>query len=437
MDATHTGHRSFFLVLVVFLVNAFLAISAISGLLSLVDDAVLNSPMDGAMFALRTQFGVLAFVLSLLALAAVILVPHLPRLVLLPPVLVFIWQVFGAPGIEWSISDRKTWVTLDALALGSVAFAFLLNRMTTGHWFLAASRLPFRDGLVFRTLVTMPIAAIAVAVVAVGAVLAAVPVFIEQQSHGYLHFASKGLEVRETILRKGDATVHLVGMVHIGEPAFYRNLYDSIPQDALILAEGVTDKAGRMKAKPSYENAARGLGLESQGEFQRLLAGSKHPVEPATPLAATPAPKSGPTVVFADIDVADLSPTTLKFLEQVGTIFQSPTLSGAISRYFEVATKFKEDEINNVMEEIVKKRNNKVLSEFDRYSGQYKNIYIPWGALHMPDLEDKLKQRGFQIESQRMLAIARYQTIIDALTGQKMKSESSIAPLGLASVATR
>ena len=424
MTESDIGRRSFFLMSVVFLVNAFLALNALGAIIGLIDDAVLLSPMDGPFFGLRTQIGMFAFVLTLFTLVFLVLVPHLPKLVLLPPVLVSVWQSFGAPGLEWSIADRASWVLLDAIYVASTALAFAINKVSSGHWFLAASRLPHKENLVVRTLVAMPIAAVVVAVVAIGAVVAVVPMFIEQQSRGYLQFAAQGLEVRETVMRKGEQTVHLVGMVHIGEPSFYRDLYASIPGDALILAEGVTDREGRMKARPTYENAARGLGLESQGEFQSLLSNSNRlpsandPAAPVDPNKPAQPLKPGPTVHFADIDIADLSPATLRFLEEVGTIFQSPNFSEAMQRYIAVTSKFTEDEIQAVMKEIIEKRNQKALAEFDKYVGQYKKIYLPWGALHMPDFEDKMKERGYRIESQRMLPIARYQTIIDALSGR-------------------
>jgi hypothetical protein len=426
MDTTHAERRSVFLVLVAFLMNAFLVVGTANAGLSLLDDLFLKSDLDSDLFEARGGLGALTLVMTLLALAVIILVPHLPKIVLLPPLLVAIWQVFGSPGMAWSASDRESWIALDAIALASFAWSYGTNRILTGHWFLAASRFPFRSNLTVRTLLATPLAALAIAIVAVGALLAAVPVFIEQQSGGYLHFASNGLEVRETVLRKGKASVHLVGMVHIGEPSFYRGLFASIPHEALILAEGVTDREGRMKAKPTYENAARGLGLESQGEFQQLLAGSKQlPISQSPPqqIITPSAAKLGPFVVFADIDVSELSPTTLNFLEQVGTIFQSPSLDEAMRRYFEVATKFTEDEIKLVMEEIVQKRNQKVLSEFDKYASQYMQIYLPWGALHMPDLQAKMIERGFRVESQRMLPIARYQTIIDGLK-QRLTDQS-------------
>lgn len=427
MDEDFETPRSIFLRFVVFLMNTFLVVAAAGALLGLVDNLVLKSAMTSEVYGLEAQLGLLSMVLLLVAIASLILVPHLPKMVLLPPVLVLLWQVLGAPGFAWSMTDHASMAKLDGIALASVALAFIINRLSTGHWFLAASRLPFRENLVTRTIIAMPLAAIAVVFVGVAALLTAIPTFIEQQSRGYLHFASEGLEVRDATLIKGDHVVHLVGMVHIGEPVFYRTLFASIPPEALILAEGVTDREGRMKAKPSYDNAARGLGLESQSEFQVLLAGANRveeppatvpaPVTPATPpaqpAAASPA---APHVLFADIDVADLSPATLRFLEAVGTVFQAPNLSEALQRYVEISSKFTDKEVSGVMEEIVQKRNQKVLAAFDKYEPQYRIIYLPWGALHMPDLEDKLVARGYKVQGAKMLPIARYDTIVKALT---------------------
>lgn len=423
--------------LVVFLANAFLLVTMANATVALIDDTLIKSAIESPVFGFRTQLSALNLVLALLALASVILVPHLPKITMLPPLLVLMWQLVGAPGISWTLSDHASMATLDAILLGATAFGFVANKLTYGSWLITASSLPYHERLLRRTLIAAPLAAIALVVVSVVALLSAVPIFIEQQSRGYVHFASNGLEVRETIMRKGDRVVHLVGMVHIGEPAFYQNLFASIPPDALILAEGVTDREGKMKARPSYENAARGLGLESQVEFQRLLAGGKK-VEPAHSVAA-PAPTSNapaiptatassPYVVFADVDVSDLSPSTLRFLEAAGTIFQSASLGEAMQRYIDLTGKFSEAEIKAVMDEIILKRNQKALSEFDRHEQQFKEIYLPWGALHMPDFEDKLKERGYSIASSRMIPIARYQTILNGILGQRVSSAPSPAP---------
>lgn len=427
MTDLDTPQSRYGLPLFVALANAFLFISALSAATGLLDSIVLKSSMDSAFFLFRIQLGGLAAVLTMLTLAQIVLVPQLPKLTLLPPLLAALWQLAGAPGISWSLSDHASLARLDGIMLGATAAGMLMNKLNLGTWFIRTIDLPVHERLFTRTLIAGPIAALLLVVVGVVALVAAIPTYIEQESRGYLHFASKGLEVRETVMRKGDSEVRLVGMVHIGEPEFYRQLYAGIPPQALILAEGVTDRENRMKAKPSYDNAARGLGLQSQGEFQSLLAGSN--IVEAAPPAAPPAPGTPPavatpalpvvagkpSVVFADVDVSELSPETLSFIEAAGSIFQSATLSEAAGKYMEITGRFTEPQIRAVMEELVKKRNAHALAALDRHVARFNLIYLPWGALHMPDFEDRLVARGYRVVSSRMIPIAKYETIMNGL----------------------
>jgi hypothetical protein len=410
------------------LANAFLFVAALNAAVGLLDNLVLKSAMDSSFFMFRLQLGGLAAVLTLLTLAQIILVPQLPKLTLLPPLLVALWQLAGAPGLSWSLSDHASLARLDGIMLGVTGFGLLMNKLNLGSWFIRTIDLPVRERLFIRTLIAGPIAALLLVFVGVGVLLMAIPTYVEQESRGYLHFAANGLEVRETVMRKGESEVRLVGMVHIGEPEFYRQLYAGIPPQALILAEGVTDRDNRMKAKPSYDNAARGLGLQSQGEFQSLLAGSNileaapaAPPAPGTPPAAVtpalPVVAGKPSVVFADVDVSELSPETLAFIEAAGSIFQSPTLSEAVGKYIDVTGRFTEPQIRAVMEELVKKRNAHALAAMDRHAARFNLIYLPWGALHMPDFEDRLVARGYRVVSSRMIPIAKYETIMNGLMG--------------------
>lgn len=420
--------RRYGLPIFVALANAFLFVMAANAAVSLMDNLVLKSSMESAFFLFRLQLSGLAVVLTLLALVQIILVPQLPKLTLLPPLLVGLWQLAGSPGMTWSLSDHASLARLDGIMLGATAAGLLMNKLNLGTWFIRTIDLPVHERLFTRTLIAGPIAALLLVVVGVVALLAAIPTYIEQESRGYLHFAADGLEVRETVMKKGDNEVRLVGMVHIGEPEFYRQLYASIPPHALILAEGVTDRENRMKAKPSYDNAARGLGLQSQGEFQSLLAGSNileagpavSPAIGAPPAAAPviPAAPGKPHVVFADVDVSELSPATLSFIQAAGSIFQSASLTQAMEKYMALTGRFTEAEIRSVMEELVKKRNEHALAAFDRHEARFKLIYLPWGALHMPDFEDRLVKRGYRPVSSRMIPIARYETIMNGILGR-------------------
>lgn len=415
-DQPATGRR-IALSIPVFIANAFLLVTLASAALGIVDGLLLKSTLDSSIFGVRMQLSGLASTLGFLVLAALILVPHLPRFTLLPPVLALLWQLAGAPGVTWSISDPSSLVPLEAVSLAAVILGLLMNRLSYGTLLIHTADLPYHERLAMRTLIAAPIAALVLIIVPVVAVVAAIPVMIEQQTGGYLKFGREGLEVRQTIMSKGTSEIHLVGMVHIGEPQFYRDLYKSIPTGALVLAEGVTDRQGVMKTSPNYENAARGLGLESQDEFQQLLRDSNRLDLPPPPVGA-PAPAVDPAkpfVVFADMDISDLTPDTRKFIEAVGGVFRSASLDEALQKYMAVTQAFTQGQMMKAMDELIIARNRKALESFDRYEPRFSVIYLPWGAGHMPDFEKQLKARGYAVKSTQTRRIARYETIIQAM----------------------
>ena len=432
MNDHPANERRLALSIPVFVANAFLVITMASSTLGVLDGLFIKSGMDSALMGVRMQLSGLSTALGFLVLAALILVPHLPKLTLLPAVLVMLWQLAGAPGVAWSLSDPSTLVPLEAASLVAVLFGFVMNRLSTGSTLIRTADLPYHDRLVTRTLIAAPIAALMLLIVPVVAVIVAIPVTIEQQTGGYLKLGREGLEIRQTIMTKGTSQVRLVGMVHIGEPQFYRDLYKSIPPTALVLAEGVSDRAKVMKTSPNYENAARGLGLESQGEFQALLAASNRLDTPRDPAAPPPAiDPTKPFVVFADADISDLSPATRKFIEAAGSIFQSKSLEDALQKYMTVAQSFSQAEVMAAMDELIVGRNKKALAAFDQYGGQYAVVYIPWGAAHMPDFEKQLKARGYVVKSSELRQIARYETILEALSPAKpaVSAPAATAPV--------
>jgi hypothetical protein len=83
------------------------------------------------------------------------------------------------------------------------------------------------------------------------------------------------------------------------------------------------------------------------------------------------------------------------------------------------------------MDELIVGRNKKALAAFDQYGGQYAVVYIPWGAAHMPDFEKQLKARGYVVKSSELRQIARYETILEALSPTKpaVSAPVSTAPV--------
>ena len=86
-----------------------------------------------------------------------------------------------------------------------------------------------------------------------------------------------------------------------------------------------------------------------------------------------------------------------------------------MTRLNAIGDQFTEADLTGVFDDILAKRNTRLLAEFDKRIGEYETIVVPWGAQHMPGLEAAVRQRGFHVESQRMLPLAQYQTIIDRL----------------------
>lgn len=408
------ARRNWFLVFVVFLANAFLVTFGIEELISLLNGLAFKGAPSAALSGIAASFGTLAILLWLLMILGLILVPQLPKSVLLPPILAIAWQFAGAPPIKWSMSDPSTWAPINAVGLASVALALLGSKISYGTWFLRAGPLPHKENLVRRTLLALPVALIVVVVGLAGLLSFGVKTVVEQSTGGYLRLGASGIEVQQAVFRKGDQEVHLVGVVHFAEGSFYRNLYAAIPAHAVILAEGVTDREGKMKGGFSYNNVAKTLGLDSQDVFEEMLAPEAQQPS-ATGAQPVAAPPKKPTVIRADIDVSELSPVTLRFLERVGNVYASKSNEELLRKVNAISAEFTEADMKIVMDDILAKRDAKVLAELDKQLQTFKVAYIPWGAQHMPGLEKGLIDRGFKVESRRMLPLARYQTVLDAL----------------------
>lgn len=349
-------------------------------------------------------YSVLAFALPMLV--ALVFVPHLPKRIFLPPVL----YVFWANIYPWPLLVVRTSAVADLLfnmlQLSVFAVALFQVWRRTGRLRLRASDLPVKRHLVRRTFIafgaTFCAALVAVPVLA-GFVIAA---SIERQTEGYLRFTSKGVEARETTLTKGDRTVRLIGMVHIGDGDFYRDLFASFPRQSLVLVEGVSDEKGRLTRSFSYDGVARAMGLASQVDVQAAWIGkaARSGVAGEDVYAAT----GRADVIDADVDVSQFSDVTIRFLNDVGSIYGSKSVWQALGRIDAMDDRYSDKEVAAVFHDIIDRRNAEVVATFDREVAAHPLIVIPWGAQHMPGIEKALKERGFAVQSRRGIPVVDY-----------------------------
>ena len=420
--------RGIFLVSATWIANAYLIAFAVDGGVSLADE-LLKVAGASPLGDIREMVAGIVLLASLAMLLVTIFVPQLPKYVLLPLVFFELWVSFGAPPLTFT--DPSTSFALSAAQVALLAIMLVINRFVTGGWLLNAQLLPHKSRLVLRTIISLVVVGLVMPIVGAGLLLYAFGSMIEKQTGGYLQFTSDGIEVRETILRKGNKTVRLIGMVHVGEPGFYEALNNSFPPEGVVLAEGVTDREGKLAGSFSYKGLAEVLGLKVQPQFGHPVdapaPGGKPTAAAVKPDTVTPGPATTrepmsipatpghPRIIYADADVSDFSPTTIRFLGKVGELYGSSSFGELLSRLNEIGQEFTDEDLKGVFDDILNKRNTRVLAEFDKRIGEYDTIVVPWGAQHMPGLEAALRERGFAVESQRMLAIARYQTIIDRL----------------------
>ena len=410
--------------------NLYLAFFSLDAALSIFHEIVqqfgIGTDPDSFLALLRNGVAAGVVLASFVMIYVLLFVPQLPRSVFIPLIVFALWCEVGARGVpRGALGDYL------GLALASAQGVFALTALgllyaRNGQPRVLIDTLPIRRHMVLRTF-----AAIATAIIATPILFAVLTIFanvdaIERGTDGYLQFGLTALHTKETILVKGDQKVFLIATMHLGEPGFYQSMRDAMSDGSLVLAEGVTDREGKLSAKLSYSGLARALGLSTQGAIEdwdeskgdgpaREAEGNEKPPVPGKPKPTDKtAPPSRLDIERADIDIADFRPSTITFLGQVAELYASRSADEAVERMKalnEADPKIAKD----ALDDILNKRNAHLLTVFDAKAPGHKSIVIPWGALHMPAIRDALLQRGFVVASDEVHTVFHYRTLFDRL----------------------
>lgn len=166
-------------------------------------------------------------------------------------------------------------------------------------------------------------------------------------------------------LSNGRQEVILVGMSHMGESSYYKELKRRFKfKKHIVLSEGVN--FNNEEVTNIHSGKAFRLGLKTQEEFNIF---------------------NQERSMNSDINIEEMDKDVSDFLS---LLFDSDQYE------------FKEHEIYNsfsflkkLYSEVILKRNDKVISNILKNSDE--NIIVPWGAIHLIDLEKRLKNNGFKI----------------------------------------
>lgn len=211
---------------------------------------------------------------------------------------------------------------------------------------------------------------------------------ISEYEKGY-HYTVLGFEfIKDKTLEKDGIQIRLIGMSHIANKSFYKDIQsdiDKIQGRTITLAEGVTNKRNTLKIDMNYAEIAKNFSVSSQDDSITF-----------------------PNSRGADIDFIDFDPKTIMVINKVFNVINNEIPKGASAADLE---KFKKevDSINMtdvdyaIKHELLKKRNDHLIKQIrGEISGKkFKNILVPWGALHLQEIENELTGKlGFKVTSE-------------------------------------
>jgi len=380
--------RQVFAVLVSLCLGAFL----LDAVVSLVDDTLILVFGIHVLTLIRGIVFLLAVFLAILTYALMGLTPMIPKRLFLPVTLFN--PIAGLVVIPFLIYfygriQQVSWV----ISLCQVVFGLSVLRLVQGgskfRWpFLSEKQLGTRrfswlnlcGFLAVNAFVALPAVVVYLVVCA--------SLAMDHLSEGFLALRSCGLTVQVRKYARNDGkTIQLFPMSHIGEPEFYRKLSESFPTNSLILMEGVSDDRDLLTNKISYKRMATSLGLaEQQKEFK---------------------PNRG-EVVPADVDVEQFGTNTIDFLNLVMLIHSK----GLNAKNVLMLTQYSPspDFEEQLFDDLLRKRNRRLLDEIDSRLSQSDIIIVPWGVAHMPGIAKEIQRLGFHLQETREYVAIRFRS---------------------------
>ncbi len=236
--------------------------------------------------------------------------------------------------------------------------------------------------------------------------LAAADSYLLEHTSGFMRLGPGGIRMTERVYGKDNRTVRLAAMIHVGDRGYYDELAASIASARMIvLAEGVSDDEHLLRDRIDYSKVAALLGLTSQQDIP-LKGRIIDPDEFASPRFA----KRGgdkqsdlADILRADLDISDFKPSTVLFLNNIGSqLKEDSSLFKSLTALNSWAEKNMTSELyETVMNDILHKRDKELIRHLDQALARYDTVVIPWGALHMKEIEAEIQRRGFTLQSER------------------------------------
>lgn len=374
--------------LLVILLNLFLALFLASGFVSLMDDSLV---LLFGLHLLTVMSGILTFIAMLAAVLVyglMGLTPMIPKRVFLPVTLFYVASLLVSLLILIYTFDRAPqgdWVLSLCQVLLVVGLVWWLQGGVKFRWpivedeHLGDRSFSWGNLSVFvlvNVFVLLPAVIVSVFFLAALAV--------DHYSEGFMALRPNGFSVQvRKYVRNDGKTIELFPMAHVADARFYQKVSQTFPTNSIILMEGVTDDRNLLTNKISYRRMAKSLGLsEQRQEF---------------------VPQRG-EMVDADVDVDQFSKNTIDFLNLVMLVHAKGMTPANVQTLMQYSPPpHLQDEFIN---DLVHKRNQRVLEEIRLELPETDNLMVPWGVAHMPGIARAIQKSGFRLsETQEYMVI--------------------------------
>ncbi|MCP4038180.1 MAG: hypothetical protein GY733_14665, partial [bacterium] len=73
------------------------------------------------------------------------------------------------------------------------------------------------------------------------------------------------------------------------------------------------------------------------------------------------------------------------------------------------------DDAEQFMHDIIALRNQHLLGEIAGALGHYERVIVPWGALHLPEVERHMLEQGFVLEAETRRRVVAWKTLFAAI----------------------
>ena len=383
-------------------VSLFWLVFFADGILSVTDEI---ASLSGGLPALSAVRQAIAFAVlggSVAIAGLVSLTPRMPKRALVPLIL-FVWWAGPAmafPLTRWNVPH---------LALG-LAIAQLL--LAVSVWYVCRGGrwnrpLPLNESPAFSwrySLLAVPLTVAFFPLLVAASALSGFTTQVELLTGGYVRVRLDGIYLVERKFQSGDREVRLTGMMHVADREFYSGLLTGIDPaiPSVVLVEGVTDRRRLLGGKTlSYNRVARFLNLTPQSDSvfsQQIAEGLEGRDGQKMDDAPAPERPASREINFrhADVDVESFHPQTIAFILAVVGLFQSSDLRQFVTTLIDPSSPIANESAQaQVMNDILFARNQRLAAEIESSLKDYRRVIVPWGAMHLPEIESWLEARNF------------------------------------------